>query len=403
MGAEIDSPLYMATSDAAPAVETDLPLHFLGDEVEQVLAMIMGDEDEIGRISVAEGGDISEWDLLPRREVDITKEVVEETDLFAGADEPKAAPFSAPTERAFPVLTAALRRYGDEESQPSVVRIDTDKTYDGFVCERAVQELQRQVDALRDALQEHLDEHSIEAHPGFERPVKKLRRFDVLGAAGAVSKITKAKTAGDAVDAMPKVPVDVPAYAEGKVKCWRDGDAVVCSMRFQAADGTGRVATMAAKPKADVADVLGAAIRAGINPARVLGVLPDLAEAACAKRLVRDVAGAALASHRRLDVCGMADDESLNEPLLLPAGEADGRAPVAALMDVTQRAENGDKQAQKEVVKLETLASTPAGQKAVAPLMAEARARLADGKAKARAAKEHKPFLARYLDYAMCV
>lgn len=369
--------------------ETSLPLEM--PDGSEVLALLAG-EDLFGRMSESEGGDVSEWDVLPADQVHITKEMVEETDLFAGEGE-RPSPFvslSPAVVRDFPVLVAALQKYSDAESRPGVVRIDDERSYDSFTCERAVKELERQVQAIRDALQEHLDEHAGEEHPGYGRAAKKLAVFDVLGAARSVAQISRARTSSEAVDAMPQIPVEIPKFAQGKVKCWRDGDAIVCSMRFQAADGSGRVATMAAKPQGDAADVLGAAADAGADPITILGALPDLAQAQCARRLVKEVAGAALDAHRRLDVCVMG-----GEPLLLPAGEADGRAAVAAVMDVQQRADVGDTQACHELEQLEVL-GRGAGGKLVGPLVSEARARLAQGRARKIQASRHKPFLSRY-------
>jgi hypothetical protein len=126
-------------------------------------------------------------------------------------------------------------------------------------------------------------------------------------------------------------------------------------------------------------DVANWIARAGVDPVTVLGVLPDLADVACGKRLVRDVAGAALKAQRRSDVCGMDGDENA-EPLLLTSPGAEDTAPLAALMYVEQKADAGHPQAQREMKLLQIAAQTPAGQQIAAPILAESTKRLEAGR-----------------------
>jgi hypothetical protein len=367
-----------------------------------------GRETVLGRMSEGGGGDVSEFDQIPIDRVYIDPNdqpwidasqgggFDQGTTMVDGDEEP--APFEALTEEheeeVFPVLKRALRQFEEAEAKPRVVRIDTDHTYDGFACEKAIQEIARRVSELRAAFEQHLEDHQEEMHPGYHGTVKKLREWDEI-VGEAMQTISDLRSAGkglDAVDKMPAVPVDLPVSASGKVKCWRDGDAVVCSMRFAAADGSPRVATMAARPSVDVDDVLGWARGTGVHPVTVLGALTDLADVACGKRLVRDVAGAALRAQRRLDVLGM--DGS--EPVVLTSGGDAGAAPLAAVMHVEQRANAGDPQAKRELAILRVAAKTPSGQQIAGPLLAESSKRLAEARARKEATTKGPTFAERY-------
>jgi hypothetical protein len=186
---------------------------------------------------------------------------------------------------------------------------------------------------------------------------------------------------------MPQVPLDLPDFAKGKVTCYRDGDCVVVSIHFQAADGKGRIATMAARPTANVEELAGWALRSGMNPITILGALPDAVDVACGKRLLRDVAGAALKCQRRVDVVGMDGDG----PLLLGC-RGSGSAPVAAAMHLEQLAGAGHVQAKREVRKL---SSGRLG----ASVLEDARKRLAKGHEEK--AKRKYGFASRYADMAL--
>lgn len=191
---------------------------------------------------------------------------------------------------------------------------------------------------------------------------------------------------------MDEVPLDLPANTEGKVKCWREGDAVICSLRFATPDGSSRIATTAARPRLDESALVGWALRSGVHPVTVLGAALDVVDVACGKRLVRDLAGAVLSARRRMDVCGM---EEGDEPVILASpGTSDSTAPLAALMYVEQRADIGDPQAKTEMVKMQAAAKTPIGQKIAAPILAESSKRLAQGRAE-KVAKQKKPTLAQ--------
>lgn len=324
------------------------------DEKEVRMMLLRKDEDTIlgndvfGRMSV--DMDESEFDALPKNEFDLTEDDVKDAELFSGDGEP--APFVQPVDP-FPVFRQSLRKFQDAQPKKQVARIDTDDSYGQFVCEKAVAEIQRQLDVLRDAFEQHVQ-------GGGE---------DVLGAAETISNLQAASTPQEAAAAMPQIPVDLPAFAEGKVKCWRDGATVVCSMRFGTSDGQSRYATMAAKPKVNMDDVYGCACQAGLDPVTVLGILPDLAAKAQAKRLIRDTARAALKARKHSEVLGM------QEPLLLASRGGDmGTAARAALMDLQQKSDHGHAGARSELTRLQ-------GVDFVRPILADAQKRLGQGRA----------------------
>ena len=371
------------------------------DTTKEALVMLTSHEDEdiiFGRMSV--GRDPSDFDALPPFEANIAEQenwdydeegnVVEARDEFedtlAGEDE-TPAPFQEPAPEVFPLYKKALKHFQAEAPKSKVVRVDTDETYNDFVSQKVVDELARRVDDLQAAFDSHLEEYH-----GTKRRQMKKNAAEVLGAAQAVSQLTQAKDAHEAADAMPQVPVDLPPFAEGKIKCWKDGDNVICSIKFSSADGSLRIATMAARPKVDVEDVAGWAARSGLDPVVVLGVLPDLADVACGKRLVRDVAGAALKAHRRYDVRVMGEDA---EPLLLTNPGEEDVAPLAALMYVEQQADAGNPQAKREMNLLQVAAETDLGKKIAAPVLAESTKRLDAGR---EMKMEKRPLIERYTD-----
>lgn len=363
--------------------------------------MILGDNDiTIGRMPVGGAGDPSEFDAMPMNRIWETEsrqegESGDELDMLSGDIDPE--PFESPEEESqFPIFKSAYEHFQASEPQSRAVRIDNEKTYGHFVSEQAVKEIERRLNEVRAALEEHSSDH----HGG---KMAQMRKWDeILGAAEAVSDLSKSETAHEAADKMPKVPLDLPPFAEGKIKCWRDGEYVVCSIRFGTVGGAVRIATMAAKPSYDAESVAGWAARAGVNPITILGVLPDIADVACGKKLVKEVAGAALAAQRRLDVCGMDGDD---EPVVIP-NTADTAAPVAALMYVEQQADAGDPQAVHELTEIRKAAvASAAGRDIVAPVLAASSAKLAVGRLKAgerrRAARTWAERYADQTDYLL--
>lgn len=326
-------------------------------ETREALKMLTEEyEDEtIGRLS--HGLDVSDFDVKARNRIDDTPIATEgghgdELDLLSGDDVP--AMFSSPDEP-FPTFKRALTHFKANEPASRVLRIDTPETHEKLVCDAACKELERRTNELRAALEEHESDHH-----GLSTP---MRKWDVLGAAEAVKNIAAAASPKEAMAAMPKIPLNIPANFEGSIHCWQDGENVICSIKFETPAG-GRIATMATKPRVDADEVAHAAIQSGMDPTTVLGCLPQLANMAAGQRLVKTVAGAALDVQRRLDVCGMSD-----EPILLVSIDEDSSAPLAALMYVEQAAQNGDEQAQKEISMIQQVAQTPAGQALAAPMV----------------------------------
>ena len=364
----------------------------MATEIESPLQLADGravdlQDEEIGRMS--EGLDESEFDDLPAFEWDITPEQAAEASLYSSAGEfpptqmqgdddedDKPAPFAQPAPGVFPTFTRALAHFQSQSTPLRVARIDTDKSYEKLVGDAAIRELSRRLNELRAFVEGHV--RDLDVHNSFTPSKTPMSGWnEVIGCAQTINAIRGADTVDDMTDAMA-VPLDLPDFAQGKVKCWRDGDVVVVSLRFAAADGTPRYATMAGKPRVDTDDVLGWAQRSGVDPVTILGAAMDLADAACGKRLVRDAAQAALSAQRRVDVVGMQLDD---DPVVLTNVEGDEEeAPLAALMYVQQRADAGDKQAQHEMSLIETAAKTKRGKEVALPLLKEAKKRLSDGR-----------------------
>jgi hypothetical protein len=347
-------------------------------KTKEILSMLRPVDDNdlhiVGRMSSAADGDISDFDLLPRKHVErnpdddgLVENPYYNPEVDGGeelAGEP--GPFSSPIDEQFPVFASALRKYQSEESPRRAVRLDTGRTYDDFVCESAVRELDRRTRELRDAVEAHSADH----HGGEVPPMRQWD--DVIGA------IESAQTADEAREALPQVPLDVPDYARGKVHCWRDGDAVVCSIHFAAADGSHRVATTSAQPAVDADEITRSAMQAGVDPATVLGMVGEVADAVCGKKLMRDLARAALKTQGAPEVLGM------SAPMVVASG-GEGTAPLAALMYLQQECDRGNKDACREMKIIEAAANTPSGRAVAMPILDEAKKRLAVARAEKKA------------------
>lgn len=328
--------------------------------------MLSESDIDIGRLSAGWDAD-TDFDALPPHLVDVTQEDVESADLFQGDGEPEEF---EPNLEAFPVFKGALRHFQANVPRTRAVRIDTEKSYDEFGVDKALKELERRTLDLRAAV----EAHTADAHGG---KFEKLRQWEeVLGAVDAVADLKKSETAKEAIAKMPQVPLTVPEFAQGAVKCWQDGDSVVVSIRFALPDGSTRIATMGQKPRVKEAEIEQWAEAQGFDPLTILGALPAIASVATGKQLVRDTAQAALDACTRDDVCLMGTDD---EPLVL-IGLGQANAPIAAVMYLQQRAEQGDAQAVRELETMHAAAQTPAGQRIAAPVLAEASRRLASAR-----------------------
>lgn len=341
----------------------------------EALSMIQNydDEDvEVGRMSTAMDTD-TYFDSVPPREAWFTAQDAQDVLKGDGDEVEDPQPFQPLPDggaEQFPVLKSALRHFQAQESKPRTVRFDTADTYGDLISEATIRELDRRLRELRGLVEEHLADHH-------GAPVEVMRKWDVIGAARSIADLRSASTAAEAAEKLEQVPLDLPGFAQGKVHCWQDGDCIVCSIHFSAANGEHRIATAGARPSVDTDDVAASAIRAGVDPAVVLGALPELAAVATGKRLVKDVARAALQAQEREDVLGIS-----TEPVLLSGGGDAGSAPLAAVMYLHQRADAGDAQAVREVAKLNRAAQTPSGRQIAAPVLAEARRRLSEGRQK---------------------
>lgn len=279
--------------------------------------------------------------------------------------------FSPPVE-VFPLYKKALMHFQDKEPQSGVVRIDTPETYQGFVAEKACNELARRLNELRAVVEAHTsDGHGPKAAP--------LRKWDdVLGAVEAVKTVQALKaadTVDEATSALPKVELDLPDYAEGKVQCWRDGKNVIVSIKFADSNGNCRIATMAAKSNVNIDDV--AEKVKGMSPMQVLGALPKIASQITGNRLLGEVAEVALRARENHDVCGM--DGSA--PVVRVTALDGPVAPLAALMFLQQEADSGNAQAQAELTLIEAAARTTQGRDIAAPMLAESKRLLEEGRA----------------------
>lgn len=365
------------------ADETRLARH----ETREALAMIR--PDDIGRISAGWDAD-TDFDALPPRLVDVTDADVASADLFQGDEgegDGELREFE-PAIDAFPVYKGALLHFQEIEQKPRAVRIDTPKTYQGFGVDKALREIERRTQDLRRAIEQHeADHHGAKVAP--------MRQWEeIIGALEAISDLHASKSGGEAVAKLPQIPLTVPDHAKDHVKCWRDGDNVIVSLEFAMPDGSHRIATMGQKQHLDEESVVGWAEQHGYDPITVLGVAPVLASVATGKRLVRDAAAAAVNAQSRHDVQRMTDADE--EPVVM-IGLGNKSAPLAALMYLHQRADSGDAAAQRELDIMEKAAKTPIGQRVAAPVLAEARRRLAHGRSKKSGHDDHYAKLSAFV------
>ena len=136
-----------------------------------------------------------------------------------------------------------------------MVRLDTEESYVDYLGERAAT-MEERVDAL---------EHELAAHEADPYA-------HVMGA---------------------DIPLSLPPWAEGKVRCWREGDELLCSMRLPGPDGKVRIATTSTSLNGSAAEVCGYAMCAGVDAVDMLGAVPVLSEMLGAGGLLPRLAAAA--------------------------------------------------------------------------------------------------------------
>jgi hypothetical protein len=317
----------------------------------------MDDEDIVfGRMPVGGAGDPSEFDYASRDEANMTADEAEY--LFAGDDAPSQELHPA-TESAFPVFTEALRQYAAAERPPRLVRVDTTQSFPDLVSDAAAREIERRLSRVEAAFAAHEADPFAHPHTHEGGKMHAASRADILG----VQALEAARTPGEALNALPEVPLGLPDYAQGNVRCWLDGNCVVVAVCFAAADGTPRVATAASRPRMPAVseDVLGA-VATGVYTAT-------------GRRLARDIAGWAWRNHARDEVLGMG-----NGPVLAVSAGTQGTAPLNALVHVQKMADAGHPQARREMLMLRAASKWGDGQRVAAPLLAEVDRRVAADK-----------------------
>lgn len=338
-----------------------------------------GSDIEIGRSSSGWDQD-TDFDALPLKMVDMTSEF---SNMIAGAgnqyDEygasdgevgSEAEEFESPEAEQFPMFKTALRHFQETMPKTRPVRIDTEKSFDGFVCEKAVKEIERRLNELRAAVEQHTSDHHGPA-------AVSMRKWDeIMGAAEAVADLSSAKTASEAMAKMPEVPLTLPDFAKGKAKCFQDDDITIVMLRFAMPDGSARTATTGSKSQVDEEGIQTWLEGCGYDPVTILGVVPAIASVATGNRLIRDAAAAALEARGKSEVA-----EQDEEPVVLIGAGPDTSASLAALMLLQQKADGGDQQAARELAVMRVAAQSPVGQKVAKPLLDEASRRLAAGRA----------------------
>lgn len=167
----------------------------------------------------------------------------------------KPAPFALAFASRFPLLHAAYERFRMAFPRKKIVRVDTEQSYGAWRDARRTPylvDLAQRTAALEEA-QAHEDEENV-----------------VLFGAAVARAAEAAKYGGT------RVPLSLHPEDAGKIDCWRDGEEVLCSVRFAAA-GAPRVATTGVPFEACVEEAARYADAAGIDPMVIVGALPTIA------------------------------------------------------------------------------------------------------------------------------
>lgn len=150
---------------------------------------------------------------------------------------------------------------------------------------------------------------------------------------------------GEAVAApMTHVPLSLPPQFEGKIRCWRDGDEICCSIQLPGPDGQLRIATTGTPAATHAEEVVGYAVGAGVDPVDVLGVLPTVANILGGGSLVPQLAQVAPTLLKAAGKRGVPVSATI-APTVDPA--------VAALATMKSMCAKGDQQACDELAQIQ--------------------------------------------------
>lgn len=146
-----------------------------------------------------------------------------------------------------------------------------------------------------------------------------------------------------------EVPLSLPPWAEGKYRCWLEGDSVCCSIMVPGPDGQVRICTTWMPATKHLDEVVGHAHAVGAKDVtQLLGVLPTIACMMGGGDMAPRLAAVAPALLARPEVVGGGTFAGAMVPANHPS--------LAALMALLQHAQAGDDQAQIEWQKFEALA-----------------------------------------------
>ena len=276
---------------------------------------------------------------------------------------------AAPTDSSgLPKLRNLYRRLTGSAQRPKLMRVDTPASYGDFVSRKAFKELITRVNDLRAAF----EGHAGDGHGGKGKALPTWG--EILGTMERVSQL-RSTAALDNFPTVTEVPLSLPPFCHGNVRCWEEGGAICCSIRVEGPERQECILTAATPLEDHVQELLGYVADAGVDPIDVLGALPALARMFGGGGLIPQLAVAAPAL---LDDPETAEGRSFVRKAIPPAN-----APLAALMALMQLAQGGDPQAAAEWQKLARVARSPHGAP-LASAMADAQGRMGRAKRKAK-------------------
>jgi hypothetical protein len=209
----------------------------------------------------------------------------------------------------FPVTHGLYRKFKSALPAPKNMRVDTDATHAQFLDAKRAPYLVALDDAVAQGNEENIHAANL--------------RAEVCG---------------------EEVPLSLHPASSDKVKCWRDGDEVFCSVRFRGHDGAARIITSSTPFDRHMDEVLGYFDDAGIDAVESMDVAAPLAHVLGGGALVTQITKAASELLAHPEVVAGRPFVGKVTPKCDPA--------VAAVMMLLQLCHRGNEQACWEAEKL---------------------------------------------------
>lgn len=219
-------------------------------------------------------------DVVPCEEVVGSFESLTEEDVLGdllraeAREGASALPFASASSTDLPVLSALYRRFVSASPPARLVRVEPAESYASFRAAKRVPYLD-EYEARLAALEAWAGAHDADGHPSRLAALERAFADHVAKCGEPDEGLVRIRSR--AVIGGERIPLSLPPDLAGRVHSWKDGDEVLCTLR----SGVGPAArffTTGTPCESAVAEAVGYADAAGVDPVAVAAVLPALAE-----------------------------------------------------------------------------------------------------------------------------